>query len=53
MVYTASRSTAVGTALSGGFDFELPADPPPHATMADLKRFKREERAFNFSCREH
>ena len=42
---TASRSTAVGT--SGGFDFEPSADLPPHATMADLKRFEREERAFN------
>ena len=52
MDYTASRSTAVGTSLAGGFDFEPPADPPPHATMVDVKRFKREERAFS-TCREH
>ena len=42
----------MGTSLAGGFDFEPPADPPPHATMADLKRFEREERAFN-TYREH
>ena len=52
MDYTASRSTAVGTSLAGGFDFEPPAYPLPHATMADLKRFEREERAFNTN-REH
>ena len=49
---TASRSTAVGTSLAGGFDFEPPADSSPNATMADLKRFEREERAFN-TYREH
>ena len=47
MDYTASRSTAVGTSLAGGFDFEPQAHLPPHATMADLKRFEREERAIN------
>ena len=52
MDYTASRSTAVGISLTSGFDFEPLADPPPHATMADLKRFKGEEREFN-TYREH
>jgi len=52
MDYTASRSKAVGTSLSGGFDFKPPADPPPNATMTDLKRYEREERAFN-TYREH
>ena len=52
MDYTASRSTAERTSLVGGFDFEPPADPPPNATIADLKRFEREERAF-ILCREH
>ena len=51
MDYTASRSTAVGTSSAGGFDFENPADPPPNVTMADLKRFEREERVNSY--REH
>ena len=46
MDYTVSRSPSVGTSLIGEFDFEPPVDSP-NATMADLKRFEREERAFN------
>ena len=51
MDYTVSRSSSVGTSLIGEFDFEPPVDSP-NATMADLKRFEREERAFN-TYREH
>ena len=33
MDYTASRSTAVGTSLTGGFDFEPPPDFSPTQQM--------------------
>jgi hypothetical protein len=47
LTYTASRSTAVGTTLTGGFDFE-----PPDTTNADIKNLERTERACN-QYREH
>ena len=52
MDYTASRSTAVGTSLTGGFDFEPPPDLPHNATNAEIKNFERTERAYN-QYREH
>ena len=52
MDFTASRSTAVGTSLTGGFDFEPPPDLPHNATNAEIKNFERIERAYN-QYREH
>ena len=52
MDYTASRSTEVGTFLTGGFDFEPPPNLPPNTTNAEIKNFERAQRAYN-QYREH